>query len=119
MLVIPIQTVNHVKDGLIIILEDIGISRMKEGDPCEVKISELVLKSGKMLLQPDILIAYESEEGMAKVGEHLKNNDIIGLIKYLQRGFKYCPELGDHDRGPEKIANEVNKQCPSVDTAAG
>jgi hypothetical protein len=37
----------------------------------------------------------------------LKGKGLKAIIEYLQRGWKFRPEVGDHDRGPEKLVEEV------------
>lgn len=68
MLILPIETTDHTKDALIIILKPDNLVRMQEGDPGEIELK--------------------------------------AIIKYLKRGWKFHPELGDHDRGPESLKNQ-------------
>ncbi len=100
MLLVPIQTQNHANDAVIIVLDQNSIDRMAKFDPAEILLSQ----TGKKLVSPKILICFEKDE--AALSKFIHKADIKGLIKYLQRGWKFHPELGDHDRGPESISGQ-------------
>lgn len=97
MLIIPIQSIDHTNDALVVILDSDSVDRMGKSDPAEVVLKDC----GKQLVNPTILICHEHDH--KALNKFIHRNDIAGLIKYLQRGFKFRPESGDHDRGPESI----------------
>lgn len=97
MLLIPMQSSDHKNDIMIVVLDDIGLQRIQQADPAEIPLS----KTGKTLVNPLILICHESDH--SSLNKYIQRNDIQGLIKHLQRGWKFQPELGDNDRGPESI----------------
>ena len=102
MRVIPIQTPNHVRDILIVVLGKDSLARMEKGDPAEVKLAE-VARSGKVLLQPIISLCYEDDAGMAKVVRFMNEGNLRAALKYLGRGWEFRPDLGDSDYGPQSI----------------
>lgn len=92
MLAIPIK---GPKEALIIILGEANLTRMEQGDPVEFNIAQMGLKA------PVVMVAYEKDP--KAVQRFINSADVAGLLKHLQRGWKFCPEQGDHDRGPESI----------------
>lgn len=104
MLVFPIATPNHQDDLLVVVLGSDNLERMQEGDPAEVKLKELASgKNRHLLLQPTVVLCYEKD--MGKVTKLANAGDIQALLKYLNRGWKFRPERGDHDRGPERLSD--------------
>lgn len=100
MIILPLETEGHRHDVLIVILGPDNLARMKEGDPAELQLKQVLL-SGIKLVDPTILLCYE--EPSRQLNALLQSSDVKGLIEHLQRGWKFRPEQGDHDRGPEKI----------------
>ena len=83
---------------LLIVLEDDNISRIKEHDSAEVKWSQL---GAFCTMKPRIIgISYASAEEVARLHELIGADDVVGALKLLTGGFKFRPELGDHDFGP-------------------
>lgn len=97
MILIPIQTENHVKDTVIIILDPESIERMAAGDPAEADLH----RCGKQLVNPRLMVC--QEKPTKEFTDLLNGGDIEAIIKYLTRGWKYQPDRGDHDRGPESL----------------
>lgn len=100
MLILPIITQGHRRDALIVILGPDNLERMKGGDPAEVKLTDL-RRVGKGLVDPAIMLCYE--EPTAALNRLIQAGDLKALIKHLQRGWKFRPEAGDHDRGPQSV----------------
>lgn len=100
MLIFPIQTENHASDMLLIVLDPANLERMKAADPAEVQMAQL-RKAGHLLLQPIIHICYE--ENTPEWRKLVQSGDIKAILRFLGRGWKFRPEAGDHDRGPESI----------------
>lgn len=100
MLMIPMQSLDHRKDALIVVLDEAGVERMRQSDPAEV----ILAQCGKQLLNPTIMICFEKDH--KSLDPFIQRGDIKGLITHLQRGWKFRPEIGDHDRGPESIAGQ-------------
>ena len=103
MFVLPIKTEGHKRDALIIVLGPENLERMKQGDPAELQLKQL-RQAGKELVDPAILLCYE--EPSPTLNRLIQGGDITAVIKYLQRGWKYRPDAGDHDRGPESIKDQ-------------
>lgn len=98
MLMLPVETPGHTADMLILVLDDTNLARMAEADPAEVKLHEC----GKRLVNPKIFICHEKES--PEFARVLQTRDLAAIVKYLQRGFRFRPEMGDHDRGPEPLS---------------
>ncbi len=97
MILLPIETVDHKKDAIFVVLDNKNLDRMKVGDPAEVELR----RAGKTLINPTIVICYE--ELTPKFNRLIQSGNLKAIIKYLKRGWKFMPEAGDHDRGPESI----------------
>lgn len=97
MLMIPIQSKNHDNDMLIVIIDDNNVARMKTADPPEVVLKDC----GKILINPRILICHENDS--PELTRILQNRDIEKIVQYLERGFEFRPDKGDHDNGPQSI----------------
>ena len=93
MLMIPIQTPNHTEDMLIVVLDGGNLERMAHADPAEVQLRTC----GKTLVNPAILICHE--EDSPELARLLQQRDIHAIVKFLQRGFEFRPDKGDHDNG--------------------
>lgn len=100
MLTIPIESAQHQHDMLIIVLGDANIERLKVSDPAEVPGDSL----GAHLVNPTVLVCHQNHT--PEFQKVLASKDIRKIIAYLQRGFKFQPEKGDHDRGPEPLADQ-------------
>ena len=55
MIVIPVESSDHARDALIVILDQTNLDRLKMNDPVEV----LLRQCGKTLVNPSILICFE------------------------------------------------------------
>jgi hypothetical protein len=96
MLTMPVQ-VSQGEYALFVVLEDDNIVRMKEYDPAEVDLHKLGPPWNKLRLRTVIV-------GYLAPGEDTKEfHRLIGegrpkaAIRYLNRGFRFRPERGDHD----------------------
>lgn len=107
MLMVPIQTIGHTNDVLIIILEDENLERMAKADPAEIKLKD----SGKELVNPVVYVCHE------KVTQELitilKTRDLSLIMGHLQRGFEFRPDKGDHDNGPVRSFRAAITPVPS------
>lgn len=99
MLMLPIETPGHIADALVVILDDANIERMRAADPAEVPLR----KSGFNLVNPTVLVCHEKPT--PELTRLLNSKDVSAIISYLQRGWKFRPEKGDHDRGPERFGS--------------
>jgi hypothetical protein len=100
MLILPVQTPDHKDDALIVVLGPDNLERMKEGDPAEVQLSQ-IRGAGKDLVDPAILLCYE--EPSPALNQLIQRGNLSAILKHLQRGWKFRPQAGDHDRGPERL----------------
>lgn len=99
MLILPIETEDHSHDALIIVLEKDNLDRMKQADPAEVDLR----KSGKTLVNPVVMVCYEEEQAKLTM---VHQGNLEAIIKHLQRGWRFSPDKGDHDRGLESIKDQ-------------
>ena len=97
MLILPVETKGHRKDAIIVVLDNDNLSRMAEADPVEIDMR----KTGKTLVNPIVLICHE--EPTPEFMQIINGGDLNKIIAHLQRGWKFRPEKGDHDRGPESL----------------
>jgi hypothetical protein len=98
MLLIPVETHDHKNDMLIVVLDDTNLERMKAADPAEINLHELKSK----LVNPTIFLCHEQPTpGFMKL---FNQRDLKAIMKFLQRGWKFRPNKGDHDRGPELLS---------------
>lgn len=98
MFMIPIETVDHVEDAVVVILDPGTVERMKVGDPAEAVLRDAPTN----LVNPTILICLE--EPGPEFDRVMASGDLKKVLEYLRRGFQFRPDLGDHDRGPESVA---------------
>ena len=103
MLLLPIPHPGGLID-LLIVLEDENLVRIKEHDNAEVHWQQLPTKG--MTLRT-IGIAYANPEEAKKIYEWAEEGKVQEcvqlLLKQSREGFRYRPELGDHDYGPMTI----------------
>ena len=100
MMMLPIETENHSHDAIILILGKDNLERMKAGDPAEAELR----KTGRHLVNPTIMVCYEEQS--PAFTQLLNRGDLKAIIEHLQRGWKFRPERGDHDRGPESLKSQ-------------
>lgn len=99
MIILPVETLNHVSDLLIIVLDDANLERMGHADPAEVLLKDC----GKTLVNPAVMIAHQnSNPEFARI---LNGGDLVAVVKYLQRGWAFRPDKGDHNNGPQPLAD--------------
>src|SRR2546423_2251058 len=97
MLTIPIQVSTTMFD-LICVLEDENLQRMQEYDPAEVILGKLPSRYGQLRLRR-IGLYYANPEQVKRLVSMPSAKDGLAMITgELSRGFKFRPELGDHDQ---------------------
>jgi hypothetical protein len=97
MLVIPLQTKDNARDAVFVVLDPEQLPRLEQGDPADIVLRQ----TGNRLVNPTVVICLEKPT--PEFNRLVQSGDIRALIAYLQRGWKFRPELGDHDRGPESV----------------
>jgi len=100
MLVIPLMSKDHKYDALILVLGPDNLDRMKQADPAEVVMRQ-INQGDFRLVDPVIYLCYE--EPSPELERLVRGRDPIAILDFLQRGWQYRPEAGDHDRGPERL----------------
>jgi hypothetical protein len=95
MFVIPFQY-GEKKFSIVIVLQTDSIERIQKYDPAAVNIGKLGSPWSSMELV-DVHIAFANEEDMNHICELATAGKMQEGLQYLGRGFKFCPEAGDHD----------------------
>lgn len=89
------------KDVLIILGED-NLERMKEQDPFEIDAREFPWREPIGFIS----ISYATQAQMTQIEQLVrqgKRDEALDLAVQTMHGFKYRPERGDHDLGPERL----------------
>jgi hypothetical protein len=102
MIALPIASKDHLNDMLVIVLARDDFERIKSADPMQVSWTHMQASLGIKIYEPTIVVCYENESGMFKLMKFLDKKDIIGALKYLQRGMK--PILTE----PSPIQNNID-----------
>jgi hypothetical protein len=89
MLLLPIETPGHQNDCAVIILDAGNLERMKAADYVDIVLS----RSGKTLVNPTLFICYE--EPTPEFERLLQGGDVLALLAYLSRGYKFSADKGD------------------------
>jgi hypothetical protein len=76
---------------LVIILEKENLDRMREGDPLDMQFAKYrgQLPIDCQLKQVDLIMAYE--EDLNTIMRFREQQDLVGLLKHLERGRKHMP----------------------------
>lgn len=100
MFLIPFQ-INEQEYSLFIGLQNENWERIREYDPAEVRLREVVRQKplfGSLRLR-DVIVGYVTDEDInVAMGKFLAGKPQEAM-RFLTRGFRYRPEAGDHD-GP-------------------
>lgn len=102
MIVLPVESSGNAQDSLLVILGDDNVGRMKKADPVQIDLKQL----GRTLVNPTLCIAYENlwrGEPTGVLKGLIETDNLPGIAEFITRGFKYKPEAGDHDRGPQPL----------------
>lgn len=85
---------------VLIILGPDNIERIKEKDPVELKWWEYPFAKQR---PATIGISYANETEMMQITQLARQGKTAEAIYMATSGFKYRPEKGDHDLGPERF----------------
>jgi hypothetical protein len=83
---------------LVVVIEKDNLDRMKQADPITLES----IRAGGALVPPryplnlSLLLAYEEND--AELYRMAKSANSLDFIKYLERGFKFKPEIDGKDR---------------------
>lgn len=77
---------------LVLVLGMENLARMKQGDPLDTQLRNYIRSPQWKLEDIDLVIA--SEDDFGPLAEFQKANDIVGLMKYLERGREFRPGDG-------------------------
>lgn len=96
MLLLPIPYNGKLR--LLVVLEEDNIERIKEHDCAEVIWSQLGPYAS---MRPEtIAIGYASAAEMKEISQWATQGETEKALKLVTGGFKFRPEMGDHDAGP-------------------
>lgn len=87
--------------AVLIILGPENIERMKEKDPFQLICSELPFKQRIGVIQ----VTYASDSELTQITQLARQGKTKEAIEMATSGFRYRPELGDHDMGPERLGS--------------
>lgn len=96
MICIPFRKVGEQTYGALIVLEDVGMDRLREHDPAMIDLPRMGEPWASLQLT-SLTLAYETTEDCAKISALVRENKIGEVMRFITRGFKYRPELGDDD----------------------
>ncbi len=101
LLVIPFSVTN-VGYSLMIVLQEGNIDRIREYDPAVVVMRELPPDMGQLV---DVVVTFATTEDAAFIEECGRTGRISEALKRLTRGYRFRPDLGDHDGGPTLLGS--------------
>ena len=88
MMIIPFQLKGHERGPLVVfvVLEKENLDRMRKADPCDMQFATYssMLPTDWPIAAVDLVICYE--EHIGKLMTFKAQNDIPGLLKWLERG---------------------------------
>jgi hypothetical protein len=84
---------------VMIVLGPENIERIKEKDPVEVRFWQMAFADSKIHM---VGISYASDAEMTQMEQLLRQGKMSEAIQMAVSGWKYRPDLGDHDLPPEK-----------------
>jgi len=85
---------------LLIVLGPENIERIKEKDPFQLDHTDLPGVGRLGVIQ----ISYASDAEMTQMSQLARQGKLEEAVKLATAGWKYRPERGDHDLGPQKLA---------------
>ncbi len=104
MLVLPFQ-ISRTEYSIFVALPQDSIDRMRAYDPAEVTIAKLGGRYADLKLK-DLIIGYATADDEKAVMKIIREeNDPRKALKFLTRGFRYRPDMGDHDKSYEPLAH--------------
>jgi hypothetical protein len=104
MLMLPFPYEGKLK--LLIVLEDDNVQRIKEHDCAEINWAHLGQFAN---LRPStITIGYANPAEMKQIQQWAQTGNIRDCIKLVTEGFKFRPEMGDHDHGPVSLRKKAD-----------
>lgn len=104
MLAIPAQ-VGPSQYDLFLVLQKDGLERIQRYDPANVDITELPPPWNMMSVRT-VHICYATEEECMSFSKKTTQE----IWEVLSRGWEFRPDLGDHDRGPERIEDFIKRR---------
>lgn len=88
------------KVDVLIVLGSDNVERIKEKDPLQMHWREFPFWQDRIGV---IGISYASDAEMTQLTQLARQGKTLEAIKIATSGWKYRPEKGDHDLGPEKF----------------
>lgn len=95
MFILPLQ-VNDTQYSLYVVLEDENIERIKAYDPAEVRTGSMP-ELWRSLQLKDMVILYANPKEAKECLVMCQSGQPMEALRKLARGFRYRPDLGDHD----------------------
>lgn len=101
MLVIPAQF-SPSEYHLFVVLDDDGVERMRLHDPGEIPLGHMAPPFDTLTLRKFVL-CYANDAEMKQIAEWARQGKLPKIIKLLTSGFRYRPEKGDNNQGPQRF----------------
>ena len=104
---IPFQ-VGERSFSLFVILVEESIQRIKEYDPAEITLQKMGPPWNRMVIK-DVIIAYATPAELIRIDALMKEQrySVQSILKYLSRGWKFKPEVGDNDEDYQSLLKEM------------
>lgn len=85
---------------VIVVLGPDNIKRMDERDPVEVEWDRTPFGANRIRR---IMIASVTDAQMTQCEQLVRQGNVKAAIELISSGWKYRPEMGDHDLGPQRL----------------
>lgn len=96
MQIIPFE-IDHQHYNVFIVLEKDNLERIMVNDPAQFALAKLPVPWADKKLHT-VLIGYCAPEDIAKLREVKEGSgNVMKLLQWLSRGFKFRPDSGDND----------------------
>jgi hypothetical protein len=94
--------------SIMIVLQEGNVSRIRAHDPAVVQVADIMahVPSTSMGHLRDVIVTYATAEDIAYVERCADEGRPSDGLKRLTRGYRYRPDLGDHDGPPELLGSD-------------
>lgn len=105
MLTIPFK-VSDLHYSIMVVFQDENLERIRAYDPAEISVPQIEqeMTLSHNLRLKDVIVTYANPADMEHLEELWRQDKGHEALRFLCRGWKYRPDAGDHDRGPERLA---------------
>lgn len=101
MMIVPFQ-ISKTEYSIVVLLENDNMERIREHDPAEITIKKLPPEWTRLKLNA-VLITYLGPEEKDRFLALCDDDRVQQALRFATRGWRYRPDQGDHDHGPERV----------------